>query len=396
MRKHEDLKNMMIYAYQETAYYKKLFDEYGIIPSSIEKKDDLHTLPVLTAAGVQENEAILVAKDYQKFPKINMIDIGRVIRNDGLLIKIYSCRNGTDAGIASAWTRRNEYGITKESKRCYFYGVNYAGNKLFTQVSSIISPDKSELSFRISGLTEKKWLEVYDQILHFEPEWLILELDEAEVLTDLIEDKNLAIPKNLKLIELHSTSQIVKERLERVFNAQVVPTLWTAEAGIVAYMCKYGNLHILEENAVVETVVDSHLVSASEGMLCLTTLQNYAMPLIRYDTGIKGAIGKTQCSCGHNSATFKIAPRQESNVFVLSNGEKITRRALNGIAEITNENMQGCISQFLVQQLGGDTFCANMTMKPKYHGWGNAVKDEFLKTARDMEKLGIQWRINIT
>lgn len=81
------------------------------------------------------------------------------------------------------------------------------------------------------------------------------------------------------------------------------------ELGCFALQCpEHGGLHVMAEGILAETLDQSGQPSppGETGRLVLTTLQNLAMPLLRYDTGLRAALGPP-CGCGRRLPVINIA-----------------------------------------------------------------------------------------
>ena len=73
-----------------------------------------------------------------------------------------------------------------------------------------------------------------------------------------------------------------------------------AEAGTLALECpEQGQLHVMSESLLLEIVRDDGTACAvgESGRVLVTTLHNFAMPLIRYDIGDLAETGAA-CACG--------------------------------------------------------------------------------------------------
>jgi len=46
---------MILFAYENVPYYSKLFNQLGIIPSDIQRSEDLQILPILTKEIIKDN-----------------------------------------------------------------------------------------------------------------------------------------------------------------------------------------------------------------------------------------------------------------------------------------------------------------------------------------------------
>ena len=116
--------------------------------------------------------------------------------------------------------------------------------------------------------------------------------------------------KNRK-IEIYSPEGVItsagtlypemKKLIEEVFNCKVLNRYGSREVGDVACSCnKDRGLHINLFNNYVE-ILDDNLKPCTPGQMgkiYVTTLNNYSMPLIRYDIGDVAVPSDKICSCG--------------------------------------------------------------------------------------------------
>lgn len=84
-----------------------------------------------------------------------------------------------------------------------------------------------------------------------------------------------------------------QDPVEKAFGNRIISEYGSAEAGIIAFECPHGHMHINEENVIVEEV---------DGNAIVTNLNAYSLPIIRYNTGdaIKLDL-TTNCKCGRKS-----------------------------------------------------------------------------------------------
>lgn len=111
----------------------------------------------------------------------------------------------------------------------------------------------------------------------------------AALLSHFIKENNMSVPKSLKYIELTGELLLDSDRnlIEDVFHIRPINMYGTNETNGIAIECNHGNLHILEDNVIVEVLKNGMPVMDEEGDIFVTCLNNYAMPFIRYETGDK-------------------------------------------------------------------------------------------------------------
>lgn len=86
-----------------------------------------------------------------------------------------------------------------------------------------------------------------------------------------------------------------RSTLDKAFGCPVLEWYGCCEVGIVATPCEYNKLHIRQDMVHLETV---------DGVIHLTTLREYAAPLLRYRVDDHGEIDAEPCPCGRPTAVL--------------------------------------------------------------------------------------------
>ncbi len=94
----------------------------------------------------------------------------------------------------------------------------------------------------------------------------------------------------------------MREKIEKVFGCRVFDRYGCREVGSIACECpEHAGLHVFPWGNYVEVVDDEGqpLPPGAEGNILVTSLTNYAMPLIRYQIGDRGSLApEGSCPCG--------------------------------------------------------------------------------------------------
>ena len=112
------------------------------------------------------------------------------------------------------------------------------------------------------------------------------------------------------LLALQSISatltQGMRERVELATRLTVCQSYGLNEIGSVALRCEAGRYHVNAEHCLVEIVDEtgSPCKAGEKGRILVSGLTNFAMPLIRYDTGDLGVAVAGACKCGRTSPSF--------------------------------------------------------------------------------------------
>ena len=141
-------------------------------------------------------------------------------------------------------------------------------------------------------------------------------------LAKFIKDKNLSIysPK-LLYTSAETLRPFMRELIEEVFECKIYDFYGSREVGAIAGQCSQGKMHIFNFNNYVEVVdKNNKLVNlGEEGRVLITTLHNYAMPLIRYEIGDLAILGKS-CDCGSKLPTLERVTGRVKDHFITKEG----------------------------------------------------------------------------
>jgi phenylacetate-CoA ligase len=113
----------------------------------------------------------------------------------------------------------------------------------------------------------------------------------------------------------------------------------TEEIGYIALQCpETDNYHIQSESLLVEVINDegNACKTGETGRVILTTLHNYAMPLIRYEIGDYAEVGEP-CPCGRGLPTLKRILGRKRNRATLPDGRRLWPQLSSNIWSGINE-----------------------------------------------------------
>ena len=99
----------------------------------------------------------------------------------------------------------------------------------------------------------------------------------------------------------------IRDYVREGLGAKVIDRYSSEETGYIAVQCpKHNHLHVLSPITYVEIVDDkgNHCKVGEPGRVLLTSMQSYAMPLLRYEIGDMAEWGEP-CDCGINLPVIK-------------------------------------------------------------------------------------------
>lgn len=134
----------------------------------------------------------------------------------------------------------------------------------------------------------------------------------------------------------------LREQVRETWHREIHDVYSAEETGVIAIQCpSHGRYHIQSEAVFVEIVDDAGRACrpGKEGRVVITTLSNYATPLIRYAIGDR-AIAGASCLCGRNSPVLTKILGRERNLLVTEQGKfwpSFGTRRFRKIAPITTQ-----------------------------------------------------------
>lgn len=388
------LKKLVEYAYNEVDYYRELFDNNSIDIGSINTKDELSKLPFLTKEIVQKESLRMVANQYKRYPKNQLLEIRRTSGSTGEYLRVYWDLKTDLKSLIPLWRVRTRfYSIEPNMKSCSFHTVNYRKNKIINPESQEINFRDKHLSFYKIGLTYERLKKCYDMILSFNPDWLSLQPSIAYLLTQIVKEYNLPIPSNLKYIELNGEllTDGYRRAINEIFGIEPVNMYGMMETNTIAIEHDDKKLHVLEDNVIAEIIKDGRQVIGEEGEVHVTSLSNYAMPFIRYKTGDIGIIRYE-----NSNEIIEISSGRSSDFIILENGEKLNNYILFGIIQYTNEYMHNAIKQFQITQTDIGKFDVLLSLKDEYKNWESAIKEKFIENINEEALRKASWNFHFT
>jgi phenylacetate-CoA ligase len=163
-----------------------------------------------------------------------------------------------------------------------------------------------------------EWLQRED------PDYLITHPTNLGALAELSIKRGVRLPK---LRQARTAGEALRPELRATvrsaWNVDVTDTYSCSEAGVIALQCPlHEHYHVQSENLIVEVLrPDGKACRPGEtGEVVLTTLHNFAMPLIRYRIGDYAELGEP-CPCGRGLPVLKHIHGRQRNMLKTPDGK---------------------------------------------------------------------------
>ena len=121
-----------------------------------------------------------------------------------------------------------------------------------------------------------------------------------------------------------------RQAIEEAFGCPVFDA-YGGEGIVVANQCERGSYHMLPVVHVEWEPEGAPMAEGQPGRLILTSLTNYAMPMIRYDIGDIAIPGTGSCPCGRSWPVLKKIIGRETDIVVTPSGRNLVCHHFNNV-----------------------------------------------------------------
>lgn len=346
----QDVENMVNYAYHRVPLYIKIAEELNLTDL------DFFQLPFVSKDVYMESNELYVSMDY--LPKIMTGELfhGKTSGSTGKVTEYYWDMKDESKSLMELWYyRRKYYNILPTDKLCYFFPISAEGRE-YVQDEHILGISKL---FLYNG----RILDAYQYMLEYQPKWLILQPSVAWMLCKAIKDQKRELLKSVEYVEFTGEylENSIRETVEEMFGCKTANQYGIREVNSIAYECPEGSMHIMNKNAYVEVIGADENVDV--GSICVTSLKNWAMPYIRYDTGDKGRWIHKNCKCGNHNPIIEVCNGRDNDWIRKKNGELLHPYALLEMINEINLEENDCIIQYQLIQKELDYFQYRLVVK---------------------------------
>ena len=275
------LKVLLLRAYEESAFYREKFDRHGIHPSSIRTLQDLARVPPLSKDELLANvDSIQLDGDGEK------LFFSETSGSSGTPLVFYRNADWDAWHRASVLRGYDWYGVRPWERNGYLWGYNISLKRrlkvrLLDALQNrfrLFSYKDDEINRFAGRLKNATYLEGYSSMIY----------EVAKRINRGVGER----PGNLKMVK--GTSEKIfpqyQDEVQKAFGRRMISEYGAAEAGIIAFECPSGSMHITMETAIVEVENNEVIV---------TNLASKSFPIIRYKLGDYVEVDtNAKCACG--------------------------------------------------------------------------------------------------
>lgn len=260
------------------------------LKGKIQSKDPfeaLNKLPILTKKELIENH-----NEMQCYDAFDKLFIAETSGSTGHPLRFKKDLNWDTHHRASIIRSCRWYGVEPWETNGYFWGYSFKESEVLkTKFSDLLQNrfrvfnyDQKDIASFLRKLKSASYVHGYSSMIY---ETAKLALEYGLSARDF---------PYLKMVK--GTSEKIHDSYQspvmEAFGHKMVSEYGSAEAGIIAFECPHGKMHVNEENVILE-VINKDIV--------VTNLNAYSVPILRYRLGDQIIMG-SGCSCGRHSKTI--------------------------------------------------------------------------------------------
>lgn len=337
----EELKEITKFAYENSPYYKRAFDEAGVKPEDIQTLQDLQKFPFVSKQTERETQGVgSFLGEMCAVPEDDVVFISTSSGSTGVPTVSPFTKKDFDEFQGVESRLFYQAGMRKSDR--YVHALNFS---LFVGGPDVIGAQNlGALCIWAGTIPSERLLFIlkeYQPTMIWTTPSYAWYLGETAKKQGIDPAKDLSIRKIIVAGEAGGSIEATRNAIEKLWNAEVYDFFGISDIfGACAAMCEAKDgLHIAEDHVLVE-VLDLHtgepVADGERGELVLTTLRKHARPMIRFKTGDIGYVNREKCSCGRTHARINIVGRKDdmfivSGVNVFPSDVEFVIRGLKGI-----------------------------------------------------------------
>jgi phenylacetate-CoA ligase len=321
----ERLGRMLAHACKHVPYYRKLFEASGVSEGGRVHVDRFPRIPIMTRR---------LFRDHFEDLKSDDLDQRRWYANKTggstgePLSLIQERADGSVTGTAVLRWFYGWHGVRPGDREIKLWGSDrdlfYGSPPIHSRIKNYFAGVRLLNAFK---MTRDQMRAYVDEINRFRPKLLRGYCANLYELACFAEECGLKIaPPDIIISSAGKLYPPMRQKMEAVYGCKVFDHYGSREVHNVAMECEVqSGLHVSDLTHLIEVVNEAGLPCPPgiEGRMLVTTFGNYAMPLIRYDTGDRAILAGDVCRCGRNTTRLREVVGRSTDCFRTREGRVI-------------------------------------------------------------------------
>ena len=352
------LRNFIGYAYDHVPYYRRVMDERGIRPQSIQSTADLSLLPYLTKDHLRNH-----FQELQASPRPARTQTISTGGSTGAPAKVLVVMESHGFAEAARLRAQGWFGLKPGDREIVLWGspIELGRQSRWREGRDLLLNTRLLSAFDLSEAALGRYIK---RIRAFRPQKLYGYASALAYLAAYMLKAGEAVDTDWPKAIFATAEPLLphqREAIQKAFHCVAAAEYGARDAGLMAHECPAGRLHINAERMVVEIDEDKTFGVAGKGEIVITNLLSCAMPLIRYRTGDVGQLDSSECSCGRGLPLLGFVEGRQTDFLVTPSGRVLHALAIiypireaPGVAEF--QVVQETVGQVVIRLVADSSF----------------------------------------
>ena len=311
------LRELLTFASKHVPYYRRVFQERGLQLNDFQTVSDIRKLPLLT-------KEILCNEKESMFADVELEGIKNNTTSGSSGTPVVFRKQKLCRDIESALMRRYKEngGIDDNDFGIVIWGTHSLSKKDVLK-GFFKGWLKNQIVFNSYDLSDANLERLIDCLKCKNIIYLRGYTSAVFYVASVINQRGLHF--NIPFVSVTAEQLYDFQRMEitRAFGNNLYDQYGCGECGSLAFECHaHEGLHHAFEHSILE-ILDENDNDSMHGKVVLTNLDNYAMPLIRYENGDVVTLADHECSCGRHSVLIDHIDGRTYDVFEGENGKRV-------------------------------------------------------------------------
>jgi phenylacetate-CoA ligase len=315
------LRRLVVHAYDNVPYYRKLFDRNRLHPRHIRGTVDLDLIPLSSKQSMRER------------PLKELLD--RTLDPQTLQTVCTSGSTGEPFTIRRTWLEQafnvlfrhrcqSSFGLNLRDRVALISGTRRTASYDSKPAGRLARALGVHPRLRLDG--EQPLEEIVRQLQAFVPQMVVAHPGILCQISDyLLATGQRDVRPRIVVVGGEVLTPLMRGRITDAFGVEPVQTYASHEFPLMAWECGTSReLHTCDDAVILEVMREGRTAEpGEEGEVVVTNLHAYAMPFIRYRLADVATRGSHQCACGQPFSTIREIQGRMVDSFLLPDGRRL-------------------------------------------------------------------------
>jgi phenylacetate-CoA ligase len=345
--KRNKLLKVLRWAYDTVPFYRKLMSKLKLNPHYDDPYYVLSKLPIINKNVVRSNFPDFISRNvWFKMPV-------QTSGSTGTPLTLYHDLSVIRAGLASFYYGLSWYGYNLGDKIIRLWGRRPVVSRTSIIKNFLSNYLSNVYDLNAHAMNEKNMLNYYYILRKEKPKVLYGYVSSLFLLGRFIKNKDLEPPPiGFIVTTAEVLNKFQRESLISSFESKVYDQYGSVEIPSIAFECPFHEgMHVMENRVILELLKDGCEVDNGEmGTVVVTDLDNFVMPLIRYNLEDIAEKKDSTCSCGRRLQLIGNIVGRTSDIIIGLNGNRVHGEFFSHLIESSGIAQKNVVEKFQVIQ----------------------------------------------